>query len=74
VGWELQTCKHPSNSCNQRSHRADRQNRGAFYFVGGMLEIFCGILEFFLGNTFPFVVFTSYGQSTDDSKETHTHS
>ena len=39
-----------------------------------MLEIFCGILEFFLGNTFPFVVFTSYGQSTDDSKETHTHS
>jgi succinate-acetate transporter protein len=29
-----------------------------------MLEIFCGILEFFLGNTFPFVVFTSYGKST----------
>jgi hypothetical protein len=28
-----------------------------------MLEIFCGILEFFLGNTFPFVVFTSYGKS-----------
>ena len=28
-----------------------------------MLEIFCGILEFFLGNTFPFVVFTSYGES-----------
>jgi hypothetical protein len=28
-----------------------------------MLEIFCGILEIFLGNTFPFVVFTSYGES-----------
>src|SRR5258708_7260186 len=35
---------------------------GIFYFIGGPLQIFCGILEFFLGNTFPFAVFTSYGE------------
>lgn len=34
-----------------------------FFFIGGPLDIFCGILEFFLGNTFPFAVFTTYGTS-----------
>jgi len=32
----------------------------SFYFIGGMLSLIAGILEFILGNTFPFVVFTSY--------------
>ncbi|KAI9745419.1 MAG: hypothetical protein M1818_000953 [Claussenomyces sp. TS43310] len=34
---------------------------GAYYFFGGLLMIVGGLLEFFLGNTFPFVVFSSYG-------------
>ncbi|KAK6521817.1 hypothetical protein TWF506_002021 [Arthrobotrys conoides] len=32
----------------------------SYYFLGGMLSLVGGILEFFLGNTFPFVVFTSF--------------
>jgi succinate-acetate transporter protein len=35
--------------------------RGANYFFGGMLLILSGVLEFFLGNTFPSVVFLGYG-------------
>lgn len=31
-----------------------------YYFLGGMLSLIGGLLEFFLGNTFPFVVFTSF--------------
>ncbi|KAI4135540.1 MAG: hypothetical protein LQ347_000574 [Umbilicaria vellea] len=34
---------------------------GAYYFMGGLLMIIGGVLEFFLGNTFPFVVFCSFG-------------
>ncbi|KAL8704915.1 MAG: hypothetical protein Q9201_001948 [Fulgogasparrea decipioides] len=34
---------------------------GSYYFVGGMLMTLGGILEFFLGNTFAFVVFCSFG-------------
>ena len=34
---------------------------GAYYFIGGFLMSLGGILEFFLGNTFAFVVFCSYG-------------
>jgi len=32
----------------------------SFYFIGGLLSLIAGIFEFILGNTFPFVVFTSY--------------
>ena len=32
--------------------------------MGGMLMTLSGILEFFLGNTFPFVVFCSFGKCT----------
>ncbi|KAH6713606.1 hypothetical protein BKA61DRAFT_688652 [Leptodontidium sp. MPI-SDFR-AT-0119] len=31
------------------------------YFFGGLLLVVSGLLEFFLGNTFPSVVFVSYG-------------
>lgn len=31
-----------------------------YYFIGGMLSLIGGIFEFILGNTFPFVVFTSF--------------
>ncbi|KAE9365988.1 hypothetical protein N431DRAFT_495780 [Stipitochalara longipes BDJ] len=34
---------------------------GANYFFGGLLLIIAGILEFFLGNIFPTVVFLGYG-------------
>jgi len=32
-----------------------------YFFFGGLLMIIGGVLEFFLGNTFPFVVFCSFG-------------
>jgi succinate-acetate transporter protein len=34
---------------------------GPFAFMGGMALVLSGILEFFLGATFPFVVFISFG-------------
>jgi len=34
---------------------------GAYYFFGGALMLIGGFLEFILGNTFPFVVFSSFG-------------
>jgi hypothetical protein len=36
-------------------------HRGVFLFFGGLIMIIGGILEFVLGNTFPFVVFCSFG-------------
>ncbi|KAJ6264993.1 hypothetical protein Dda_1148 [Drechslerella dactyloides] len=32
----------------------------SFYFIGGMLSLIGGLFEFILGNTFAFVVFTSF--------------
>jgi succinate-acetate transporter protein len=34
---------------------------GVYYFFGGLLMVLGAILEFILGNTFPFVVFGSFG-------------
>jgi len=34
---------------------------GVYYFFGGLLMVLGGFLEFILGNTFPFVVFGSFG-------------
>ncbi len=34
---------------------------GAYYFMGGMALYVAGILEFIIGNTFPALVFTSFG-------------
>lgn len=34
---------------------------GSYYFFGGLLMMVGGFLEFIIGNTFPFVVFTSFG-------------
>ncbi|SLM40807.1 GPR1/FUN34/yaaH [Lasallia pustulata] len=34
---------------------------GAYYFMGGLLMIIGGVLDWVLGNTFPFVVFCSLG-------------
>ncbi len=33
----------------------------AYFFCGGMLMFVGGLLEFVLGNTFPSVVFTTFG-------------
>lgn len=35
---------------------------GTYYFFGGMLQLIGSILEWFIGNTFPFVVFGSFGR------------
>lgn len=35
---------------------------GAYYFMGGLLMVIGGTLEWVLGNTFPFLVFNAYGQ------------
>ncbi|CDR88535.1 related to ATO3-plasma membrane protein with possible role in export of ammonia [Sporisorium scitamineum] len=34
---------------------------GAYYFMGGMAMIISGLLEWVVGNTFPFLVFASFG-------------
>ncbi|KZF25335.1 hypothetical protein L228DRAFT_66969 [Xylona heveae TC161] len=34
---------------------------GSYFFFGGVCMLIGGVLEFILGNTFPFVVFCSYG-------------
>lgn len=34
---------------------------GTYYFFGGLLMVLGGFLEFIVGNTFPFVVFGSFG-------------
>jgi len=34
---------------------------GTYYFFGGVLQIVGALLEWFIGNTFPFVVFGSFG-------------
>lgn len=36
-------------------------NRATYYFFGGLLLILAALLEWFLGNTFPSVVFSAYG-------------
>ncbi len=36
---------------------------GVFYTFGGMLQIIGSVMEWIIGNTFPFVVFGSYGKS-----------
>lgn len=36
-------------------------NNGAHFFCGGLLLFLGGLLEFFLANTFGFVVYCAYG-------------
>jgi succinate-acetate transporter protein len=36
---------------------------GSYFFFGGLLMILGAVGEFILGNTFPFVVFGSFGKS-----------
>jgi len=38
-------------------------NNGAHWFCGGLLLFLGGLLEFFLANTFAFVVYCAYGMS-----------
>jgi succinate-acetate transporter protein len=40
---------------------ADKKLSGAYMFFGGVLLLISGIMEFVLGNTFPFAVFMSFG-------------
>ena len=41
--------------------QTDVCSSGVYFFFGGLLMILGGFLEFILGNTFPFVVFCSFG-------------
>lgn len=41
--------------------RLTAEGSGTYFFIGGLLMFSGGILEFFLGNTFSFVVFCSFG-------------
>ena len=36
--------------------------------MGGLLQLLGGFLEFFIGNTFSFVVFSAFGQSFPTTK------
>lgn len=36
---------------------------GVLYFFGGTLQVIACILEFILGNTFPCIVFGTFGES-----------
>jgi uncharacterized protein len=40
---------------------------GTYYFFGGMLQVIGSVLEWFIGNTFPFVVFGSFGTFSLDN-------
>lgn len=37
---------------------------GTYYFMGGLLMVIAGVLEFFCGNTVPFVVSCGFGKPT----------
>jgi uncharacterized protein len=57
--WVLLRCKfHHSSGMIGLS---DTVCSGVYYSFGGVLMILGGFLEFILGNTFPFVVFGSFG-------------
>ncbi|KAK9357503.1 GPR1/FUN34/yaaH family-domain-containing protein [Lipomyces starkeyi] len=43
------------------SGQSGAASTGAYVFIGGLLLLLSGIFEFFLGNTFSFVVFCSFG-------------
>lgn len=36
-------------------------HRGAYFFIGGLLMLLGGLMEYIAANTFPFVVFASFG-------------
>ena len=46
---------------------------GTYYFFGGMLQVIGSLLEWFIGNTFPFVVFGSFGESSSSEAEVSSH-
>jgi succinate-acetate transporter protein len=59
VAMALLECKHTISSSTH--HITNAPTSGSYYFFGGLLMMLGGFLEFILGNTFPFVVFTSFG-------------
>lgn len=44
---------------------------GVFFFIGGVLMLLGGFLEWAMGNTFPFVVFASFGKSITSPSNLH---
>lgn len=45
----------------------DSHKAGVFFFFGGLLMILGSIGEWIIGNTFPFVVFGTFGESPHSS-------
>ncbi|KAL2069815.1 hypothetical protein VTL71DRAFT_14494 [Oculimacula yallundae] len=61
VGFTIALCPLSIEFMGWRGAGGQTATVGANWFFGGLLLIISGILEFFLGNTFPSVVFMSYG-------------
>lgn len=57
-------CRHVSPPAALLGELLISNNSGVFFFIGGPCLIISGALEFFLGNTFPFAVFVTYGKTT----------
>ncbi|KAI3602207.1 hypothetical protein WG66_002505 [Moniliophthora roreri] len=55
----------PVASCFLKMGKADASSItalvGPFYFLGGLALVISGVMEWILGNTFPFVVFITFG-------------
>ena len=58
---ELLRCT--SHSIDQGIAPLTSLTSGVYFFMGGVLMIIGGVLEFVLGNTFSLVVFCSFGES-----------
>jgi uncharacterized protein len=56
-----QECEIPHSHSASMNMDLIPSNSGSYYFFGGLLLVLGGLLEFILGNTFPSVVFSSYG-------------
>ncbi|KAJ9614063.1 hypothetical protein H2200_002199 [Cladophialophora chaetospira] len=64
-GFPSSTQERPIQNFQYSTHKAKWGNPapfGTYYFMGGTLMVIAGILEFFLGNTFPFVVSCGFGK------------
>lgn len=41
---------------------ADKICSGVAYFFGGLMQVLGGVMEWIIGNTFPSVVFSTFGE------------
>ena len=60
----LQACQSPSYPRLPLPFVLNVASSGSYIFMGGLLQLIGGVLEFFLGNTFSFVLFSAFGKAT----------